>query len=513
MPSRIVDKKARQEFLVGALLGTGGFAKVFLVTNSSTGEACADKVIDKKVFKEKRSAKSKVEKEILIHRQLEHKHVVKFLWHFEDRTFVHIFLELCPSKTLLHVCRYRKQLGEVEVKYYARQILLGLDYIHSRGVLHRDLKLGNMLLTENMTVKIADFGLACMIEENKSGSICGTPNYIAPEVLHKRGHSTASEVWSVGCMSYALLCGAPPFETESVNSTYARITQGFFNLPPHLSTMSSEFIQGALVLQPDLRASVRSQLSHPFLAGPIPSSLPPTALTSPPIFKEILASTPALSPSQFLHFVTKQLEQGLANFHGSSVEEIVDSSCLPSYVVKWVDYSNKYGFGYVLSDGTVGVHFRDFSRISSNSKAVSFTNSKGTTFEMTKDQAEACQVEEIATRMRLLRHISEYMERNLAGGLPPSQTCRSPGQELVKWHRSVDSVALQLTGSVLQVNLLSSHEKVVIWMQSGDLILTLISPAGGLSSQKLSGPLSPIIRFTCQECLKQLGKLASCGNS
>merc|ERR1712013_211907 len=104
-------------------------------------------------------------------------------------------------------------------------------------------------------------------KENKSGSICGTPNYIAPEVLHTRGHSTASEVWSVGCMSYALLCGAPPFETESVNSTYARITQGFFNVPPHLSTMSSEFIQGALVLQPNLRASVRSQLSHPFLAG------------------------------------------------------------------------------------------------------------------------------------------------------------------------------------------------------------------------------------------------------
>ena len=105
MPSRIVDKKARQEFLVGALLGTGGFAKVFLVTNSSTGEACADKVIDKKVFKEKRSAKSKVEKEILIHRQLDHKHIVRFLRHFEDRSSVHILLELCPSKTLLHVCR------------------------------------------------------------------------------------------------------------------------------------------------------------------------------------------------------------------------------------------------------------------------------------------------------------------------------------------------------------------------------------------------------------------------
>ena len=91
--------------MVGALLGTGGFAKVFSKTNSGTGEACADKVIEKKVFKEKRSAKAKVEKEIVIHRQLDHKHIVRFLRHFEDRSSVHILLELCQSKTFLHVCR------------------------------------------------------------------------------------------------------------------------------------------------------------------------------------------------------------------------------------------------------------------------------------------------------------------------------------------------------------------------------------------------------------------------
>ena len=96
MPSRILDKRARQEFVVGALLGTGGFAKVFSVTNSRTGEASADKVIEKKLFKEKRSAKAKVEKEIVIHRQLDHKHIVRFLRHFEDRSCVHILLELCP---------------------------------------------------------------------------------------------------------------------------------------------------------------------------------------------------------------------------------------------------------------------------------------------------------------------------------------------------------------------------------------------------------------------------------
>ena len=317
----------------------------------------------------------------------------------------------------------------------------------------------------------------------------------------------------MGCMSYALLCGAPPFETESVNSTYARITQGVFNLPPHLSAVSSEFIQAVLVLQPGLRATVRSLLSHPFLSGPLPSSLPSTALTSPPFKERPTSTTPPLSPSEFLHLVTKQLERGLANVYGSGVEEIFDSTHLPSYVVKWVDYSNKYGFGYVLSDGTIGVHFRDSSRIASNPQAVSFTSCKGRTHEMSREQAETCQVQEISIRMRLLHHISDYMERNLAGGMPPSSTCKFAGQQLVKWHRSADSVALQLSGDVLQVNSLSSHEKVVIWRQSGGLILTLLSPTGVANSQKLSAPWSPLIRQTVQAFLRQLGNLAVCGNN
>ena len=106
MPSIISDRRERQQFRVDGLLGTGGFAKVYSVTDSRTGKMYADKVIEKRVFKEKKSAKAKVEKEIMLHRQLDHKHVVKFLRHFEDRTYVHILMELCPFKTLLHVCRY-----------------------------------------------------------------------------------------------------------------------------------------------------------------------------------------------------------------------------------------------------------------------------------------------------------------------------------------------------------------------------------------------------------------------
>ena len=164
VPDTFIDTKARRSYNVGALLGTGGFAKVFLVKDTVTVEALANKIIDKKVFKNKPNDKDKVKREIMIHRQLQHKHVVQFMTYFEDLNFVHILLELCPNKTLLHVNKYRKAISETEVRYYVRQILLGLQYIHSRGIIHRDLKLGNMFISSQMLVKIGDFGLATTFE-------------------------------------------------------------------------------------------------------------------------------------------------------------------------------------------------------------------------------------------------------------------------------------------------------------------------------------------------------------
>ena len=111
-----------------------------------------------------------------------HPNVVKFFCSFEDENFVHIILENCSQKSLLHVLKYRSTITEPETRYYMKQILLGARYIHKRGFLHRDLKLGNMLLSLDMVVKIGDFGLACVLGDCKPGSMCGTPNYIAPEV-------------------------------------------------------------------------------------------------------------------------------------------------------------------------------------------------------------------------------------------------------------------------------------------------------------------------------------------
>ena len=167
----------------GNLLGKGGFAKVYSVTERSTGLYYADKVINKEIFNSKKRgkprAREKVEREIRIHKMMSNVNIIQFYHFFEDVNFVHMILELAPQQTLLHVSKMRESITEPEVKYYFRQIAAGTNYIHSQRILHRDLKLGNMFLASNMMVKIGDFGLSTTFADN-STSLCGTPNYVSP---------------------------------------------------------------------------------------------------------------------------------------------------------------------------------------------------------------------------------------------------------------------------------------------------------------------------------------------
>uniref|UniRef100_A0A452GTT0 Protein kinase domain-containing protein n=1 Tax=Gopherus agassizii TaxID=38772 RepID=A0A452GTT0_9SAUR len=124
-----------------------------------------------------------VEREIELHSHLSHQHVVGFHQHFADRENIYMILEYCSHKSLAHILKARKTLTEPEVRYYLRQIIAGLRYLHQQGIIHRDLKLSNFFLTKNMQVKIGDLGLATRDEQagRRRGVVCGTPNYLAPE--------------------------------------------------------------------------------------------------------------------------------------------------------------------------------------------------------------------------------------------------------------------------------------------------------------------------------------------
>lgn len=126
---------------------------------------------------------------------------------------------------MMELHRRRKKITELETRYYMSQILQGVNYLHSRRIIHRDLKLGNLFLNDDLHVKIGDFGLATKLtyDGERKKTLCGTPNYIAPEILNKEGHSFEVDIWSIGCIMYTLLIGKPPFETETLKETYTKI--------------------------------------------------------------------------------------------------------------------------------------------------------------------------------------------------------------------------------------------------------------------------------------------------
>ncbi len=215
----------------GRFLGKGGFARAYEITRLSPLEpekSWALKVVNKANLTRSK-ARQKLTSEIKIHRSLHHEHVVRFDRYFEDKDNVYIVLDICHNQSLSDLIRRRKRLSELEARYYITQLVQGMAYCHQNKIIHRDLKLGNLFLTERMQLKIGDFGLAAqvMFEGERKKTICGTPNYLAPEVLESQnGHSYEVDYWSIGVILYTMLCGRPPFESAEVKHTYQKIKLG-----------------------------------------------------------------------------------------------------------------------------------------------------------------------------------------------------------------------------------------------------------------------------------------------
>jgi polo-like kinase 1 len=161
--------------------------------------------------------------------------------------------------------------------------------MHSHRVIHRDLKLGNLFINDKMEVKVGDFGLATKLEFDgeRKRTICGTPNYIAPEVLEgKQGHSYEVDIWSIGVIIYTLIIGKPPFETSDVKTTYKRIRMNAYNFPDTgtISDAAKDLITKILNNDPTKRPTIDEILSHDWMNnhGTIPRLLPASTLACPP---------------------------------------------------------------------------------------------------------------------------------------------------------------------------------------------------------------------------------------
>ncbi|KAK8778277.1 hypothetical protein V5799_020381 [Amblyomma americanum] len=249
-----------------AFLLQGGHAECYEFVDRKTNAVYAGKIVSKTSLNRPR-LKQNMEKEIHIHKNLRHKHIVDFYSHFEDNDNHYIILELCRRESLVEMLLYRHTLTEAEVRYFLRQLLLACEYLVQERVIHRDLKLGNLLLTEDMQLKVADFGFATrVIYKGELKKICcGTPNYVAPEILARTGHSYEADIWSIGCIMYALLVGAPPFRSSSEKKTYDRIKNNQYQIPSTVSSHASTLIQWMLHPEPAKRPSIEAIMHHDFM--------------------------------------------------------------------------------------------------------------------------------------------------------------------------------------------------------------------------------------------------------
>ncbi|KAL4705263.1 hypothetical protein ACJJTC_010282 [Scirpophaga incertulas] len=404
IPEVIHDPQTNSSYQRLRFFGKGGFAKCYEIQDLAKHQVYAGKIVSKKLMV-KSSQKEKMAQEISIHRSLQHQHVVNFHSFFEDSKNIYIILELCKRRSMMELHKRRKAITEPETRFYMHQILLGVQYLHSKRIIHRDLKLGNLFLDDELHVKIGDFGLAARIEYEgeRKQTLCGTPNYIAPEVLAKKGHSFEVDIWSLGCIMYTLLVGKPPFETSTLKDTYKRIKQCEYRIPSSLRKPAASMIVLQLQSNPARRPSADKLLQHEFFSsGILPAALPVSCLTTAPridqlegvtihrrplnevnandhcmavdspVKREPIGAEPrALEPPshrQNLVSLSDQLTALLANKLKCRPESLTDELSDPAaqplvWVGKWVDYSDKYGFGYQLCDESVGVMFNDTTKL------------------------------------------------------------------------------------------------------------------------------------------------------
>ena len=190
-------------------------------------------------------------------------------------------------------------MHELECQCYLKQLCTGIQFIHDSHYVHRDLKLSNIFLNDDMQIKIGDFGLATRIEidDEKRMTLCGTPNYIAPEILDGlEGHSFEVDVWSLGVILYTMLVGKPPYESGDVKHTYRKIKQNSFHFPERcgVSPQARDLVNKMLVLNPVARLTLWEVTQHPWMKSRcgIPRLLPVSTKQEPPTVEYIKSFIP-----------------------------------------------------------------------------------------------------------------------------------------------------------------------------------------------------------------------------
>jgi len=274
LTEKLVLKKRnpKDDYNLKKVVGTGTFGKVIRAICKKTNKEVAIKRIKKKKLDE--MSKGLLQNEIRIHTEIKHESVVCLYDTCETPKYICLIMELCTGGDVFDLLEKEEHLDEIKAAGMIHQIVTAVDYIHNRGVVHRDLKLENILIVKDK-IKIADFGFATTIKTQKSlmDGTCGSLNYVAPEVLTKKPYSKACDLWSIGVILYCMLAGYLPFyefpENGGRPKTFRRIQLGLYDFEDpvwsNVGALAKSVVTGLLTVQVGARLTCEQVAKHQWI--------------------------------------------------------------------------------------------------------------------------------------------------------------------------------------------------------------------------------------------------------
>lgn len=270
------DQKINTHYEIKEKLGSGSFATVSRAVKKKTGKEYAVKVIKKSKLSAEELAV--VHDEVAIMDKVEHKNIVCLYEMFETPKKIYMVMEYLTGGELFDSVVEKGNFSEKEAARLIKSVAEAIDYLHSQGIVHRDLKPENLIyadMSANSDIKITDFGLAKIRSEHGHTpgmtTSCGTPGYVAPEVLDNQPYGSAVDLWSLGVILYILLCGFPPFYDENTQQLYKQIRKGDYDFPdPYWSDISKsakDLVSKLLTVDPNKRYTAKQVIAHPWVSG------------------------------------------------------------------------------------------------------------------------------------------------------------------------------------------------------------------------------------------------------
>ncbi|XP_064206815.1 ribosomal protein S6 kinase alpha-3 isoform X2 [Anguilla rostrata] len=266
------EKAEQEQFDIRKVLGQGSFGKVFLVkkkTGPDAGQLYAMKVLKKATLKVRDRVRTKMERDILV--EVNHPFIVKLHYAFQTEGKLYLILDFLRGGDLFTRLSKEVMFTEEDVKFYLAELALALDHLHSLGIIYRDLKPENILLDEQGHIKLTDFGLSkeAIDHENKAYSFCGTVEYMAPEVVNRRGHTHSADWWSYGVLMFEMLTGTLPFQGKDRKETMTMILKAKLGMPQFLSGEAQSLLRNLFKRNPGNRLGagpdgVEEIKRHPF---------------------------------------------------------------------------------------------------------------------------------------------------------------------------------------------------------------------------------------------------------